>query len=332
MRLNWLQHRYIIHDGYGRYGLSLVRELIRQGVDIRPLIETQLEVSRWLWPLMNMDFSHPTLSLMPGHHFVSLPGRQVAYSMYECTRIPDDWAENINDTVERLLVPCEHNAEVFADCGVKVPIKVVHGGCDGVEFPYLDRPLPTHRPYTFLALGDRGNRKGMDTVWVAFWEQFGDNPDVRLIIKTRHKGLPELDLSMTDRRVSIWRGDVDTLADVFAQVDCFVFPTTAEGWGLPPREAALMGLPVIATRYSGTAVGTDQWAIPIEHFKLVPAPLGGKGGLWAKPDRDEVGHHMKWCYENRETAREKGRQAARWLREHQTWAQSAQALRQIMEA
>ena len=37
----------------------------------------------------------------------------------------------------------------------------------------------------------------------------------------------------------------------YAQSNCFVLPTRGEGWGLPIAEAMAMGLPVIATNFSG---------------------------------------------------------------------------------
>jgi glycosyltransferase involved in cell wall biosynthesis len=248
--------------------------------------------------------------------------------MTENTGIPKHWPETVNSVSERLIVPCDHNAAVFKARGVRVPISVVPGGTEPGEFPVL---RPRSRPYTFMALADRPPRKGMELVWSAFYKAF-PTEDVRLIIKARPSTLSWLNTyNFTDRRVSFWKLDVDSLADVFAHVDCFVFPSFGEGWGMPPREAAMMGLPVIATRWSGLEVGIDQWAIPLERYTLAPAQPADYKGEWAVPDLDEVIEKMRWCYDNQDAARAKGMAAAQWLRQNQTWEHSAQALVDLME-
>jgi glycosyltransferase involved in cell wall biosynthesis len=200
---------------------------------------------------------------------------------------------------------------------------------DVQEFPVIDAPVPEYRPYTFLAFGDRGTRKGMDTAWQAFYKAFEDNPDVRFVVKSRPSSLREFCTAFGDKRVSLWREDVQSLARVFSQVDCFVFPTKGEGWGLPPREAACMGKPVICTAWSGTA-DCEHWAMPIKKYTMRPANIKGKGE-WAVPDVDETAEHMRWCFEHREDARQRGLKAAQWLRENQTWDHSAKALKALIE-
>lgn len=341
LRINYLMYRMIQHDGYGRYGLAQIKALARAGVDVYPDHIAALEAPGWALRLKGLDFSRLTVSLMPPHELKALAGRQWCSTMYEGTGLPDGWGQHINEKAERLIVPCEWLIDVFRANGVKryVPIDVLPGGVDPEEFPVLDFPVSEHRPYTFMAFGDRGSRKGSDIAWQAFYKTFGDSTDVRLIIKTLAGGLPHLTTArikdndghvVGDPRISIWRETSETLSDAFSQMDCFVYPTRGEGWGLPPREAACMGKPVICTNWSGVAVGIEHWALPINTVKLVNARLKG-GGQWAEPDVDEVADLMRWCYEHREEARQKGLQAAQWLRDNQTWAHSAQSMIQLLE-
>ncbi len=327
MRINVLAHRYIRVDGYGRYAISTIKALMHAGVDIYADTVWSLEMPGWMLRARGLDFSRLSLCIMPPHELHAVPGRQFLCSMYESTGLPSGWADHVNRKAERLIVPSEWLVDVFQEAGVKRPIHVVHGGVDPQEFPVVDTP-PRDDVYTFLAFGDRGSRKGQDIAWAAFYEAFGDQPDVRLLIKARPCNLGWLDLTHSDRRIAVWREDVDSLAEVFQMADCFVFPTRGEGWGLPPREAACMGKPVITTRWSGTAVGIDHWAIPIERYQLVPSLLHGD---WAMPDVSEVAAHMRWCYEHREAAQQKGLAAAQWLRDHQTWDHSARQMLDLLE-
>ncbi|MBZ0293572.1 MAG: glycosyltransferase family 4 protein [Anaerolineae bacterium] len=329
-RLNFICHRFIPVDGYGRYGLHLVRALTRLGVDVFPgmVIETR-ELPSWMLRLKGYDFSKLNLMLMPGHEMISLPGRVWGYSMYEDSSIPKGWAQNINAVCERLLVPCEHNAEVFERRGVKIPIHVVHGGTAPEEFPVLTA-RPKDRPYTFVCLGDRGDRKGVEIAWMAFFEAFPNEQDVRLVIKTRKASLLAIQ-AYEDRRMSVWADDLDFIGDVFAQADVALYPAYGDGWGMWPREAAMSGLPAIVTRWSGLEVGIDHWALPLNNFHMQASTLESVDGQWAVPDVHEVAERMRWCYEHQDEAKAFGVRAAQWLREHQTWEHTAQSLIDLIE-
>ena len=135
-----------------------------------------------------------------------------------------------------------------------------------------------------------------------------------------------------DPRV-VQQADVPNPADYLAMADCVAIPSRSEGWGMPHREAAMMGLPVIVTRYSGLDDGhTDEWAIVVPHT-LGPVPAGTQyvRGEWCRADTDTLAQRLRWCYEYPEEAAERGRAAAAWLRANQTWEHSARALLELIE-
>lgn len=339
---NWINYRMIEEDGYGRFGVRMVRALTRAGVRVTPtLSQVVADLPGDLLRMTGIDFSRLTISLVPPHELRPVPGRQWLYTMYEATRLRRGWIDYINNYAERVLVPSPWLLGVLESHGCQIPAHVVPGGIDPAEFPVFERAIDA-RPYTFLALGDRGSRKGWDIAWQAFYAAFGNQQDVRLIIKSRAGGLSwnekiHLDLTNSDRRISAWRQDVHSMADVYAAADCFVFPTRAEGYGLPPREAAATGLPVICTAWSGTEPNIESWALPVRNFRMVNARIeaepfpNGALAQWAYADVGEVAALMRWCYENREAAAEKGRAAARWLRENETWDHAAAKLIRLME-
>lgn len=337
MHINWMQYHFDAVDGYGRFGMYFIRALARAGVTVTPMLLQQVEqMPGWMQRMAGLEFSHITITCAPPHNLRGMAGRQWAFTMCEGTEIDKGWADHINEKAERLIVPCQHNAEAFRNGGVDVPIHVVPGGTEPGDFPVLARRNGNH-PYTFLALGDRGRRKGWDVVYKAFWHAFKDQPDVRLCFKARPVGAELIALmagaQQKDPRLSFWREDVDDPADVYAQADVFAIPSRSEGWGMPHREAAMMGLPVIATRYSGTADGIDHWAIPIEKFVLkdVPPTATHVKGQWAEPDLEEVAAAMRWCYDHQDEAWEKGQAAARWLRGNQTWDHAVVQLLDLLE-
>ena len=344
LSVNWLAFNYDKYDGYGRYSRHLVRALNQIGVKVTPLLCDQVRLSGWLQRLSDIDYSKLTIACMPPYMLWPLPGRQWNLTMTEGTRLPEGWSPIINVRAQRVIVPCDHNAEAFEKSGVTVPIHVVHGGTSPNELPVLRRWYNGNpRSYSFLTLADRGARKGWVEVWAAFYKAFGssdDTPDARMVIKTRNDPTNPNDLigrisgGLTDPRVSFWREDVAEMADVYAGVDCFAIPSRSEGWGMPQREAAMMGLPVIVTRHSGLDDGhTDDWALVVEETRRdkIPSTFPNCNGHWEKANVDALAAKMRWCYENREAAAEFGQGAARWLRANQTWEHSAMALKALIE-
>lgn len=327
LRLNWLNYRFIPVDGYGRFGMGVVKYLLREGVDVFPgLIESLVEMPSWMRQKAGFEMGKTTICLMPPKHLVSLPTNTINFTMYEATGLPDGWVEKANARAQEMFVPSQWCAEVFRDNGVEIPITVITGGIDPDECFLFDK-REEDRPFTFMCLGDRGARKGFDIAWTAFYRAFGKSNDVRMVIKCRPASLPYLRMDRSDPRTHLWRGEVDNVSDIYANVDCFVFPTRGEGYGMPPREAAACGIPTIATEFSGTA-NVANWGIPIKNYTMVDSELGGQ---WAFPSIDETVEHMKWVYENRKMAFERAREQALWLRQNETWQHTARAIINYLE-
>lgn len=326
---NFLAYNYWQSDGYGRMAQRIVKALLKAGVNVRPDLTDVLDYPHWQQQAAGLDVGRDNLFLAPASRIRSLPGRVFAWTMYEATVLPEGWTDILNG-VHRVIVPCEWLREVMRENGVYVPaVSVVPGGIDPDECPLL--PRNTHRPFTFMLLADRYSRKGDDIGYMAFFKAFGRgasaNNDVRLIMKMRDKIVTARHIG--DPRISIWQENVPNMADVYARADCYVFPTRGEGYGMPPREAAACGLPVIATRWSGTADNIDHWAIPIDNYEMEYSTLEGHGE-WARPDVDECAEHMRWVYDHQDAARALGERSSAWLKANETYDCAAAKIMQIM--
>lgn len=343
MQIDWVGRSFTEYEGYGRYGSRMIQALRRCGAEVTPRLDEMARCPAWMKRELGIVPGRFTISCLPACYLQEAPsgGRHWLLSMTEGSELPTNplvWAKIINTrNVERVIVPCEHNAEVFRRGGVQVPVHVIPGGTDPCEFPVLTGPRPD-RPYTFLTLGDRGSRKGWGEVWQAFWATFRDTPDVRLIIKCR-PGVNELiDLIAgaddLDPRIIVQQDDANDMRAVFAQADCIVLPSRSEGWGMPHREAACMGMPVIVQRYSGLDDGhTEEWALTVERGRMeaIPEDFQHIAGEWRIADVPELAERMRWCYENPTFARAYGRYAAQFIRVAQTWEHSAKALLNLIE-
>ena len=102
---------------------------------------------------------------------------------------------------------------------------------------------------------------------------------------------------VADRRISILAGTLDrqTALGVIAAADCLVSPHRAEGFGRNIAEAMLLGIPVLATAFSGcTDFLAPEEGVP---FKRTPLRDGdypfGEGLWWAEPSVAEMARRMR---------------------------------------
>ncbi len=70
----------------------------------------------------------------------TLPDKiNVGYTVWETTKLHKDWPRYINSTVDKVLVPCEWNVEVFKDSGVTVPVGIVPHGISKKEYDGVEK-------------------------------------------------------------------------------------------------------------------------------------------------------------------------------------------------
>tara|TARA_R100000388_G_scaffold27142_1_gene21168 strand:+ start:1741 stop:2991 length:1251 start_codon:yes stop_codon:yes gene_type:complete len=162
-------------------------------------------------------------------------------------------------TGQRGVLKCNKDVEI-----VHYPVKQ-----NILEAPtkLLDLNLPTK--FNFLTVAQWGPRKNLGTTIKWFVEEFIDNPDVGLVVKTFLKGgcvmdraaiedeLKKILTPYKNRKCKVYflHGDLDDheMHALYRHDDihALVSLTHGEGFGLPLFEAAYCGLPIVATDWSG---------------------------------------------------------------------------------
>lgn len=262
--------------------------------------------------------------------------KNIAIVPFETTSIPYSWIDKINK-FDALIVPCKQNMDSFRDSGVTIPIELAHWGIDTSKFCYIDRP--SRDSFTFGTMGALSIRKGTDVLIDAFREVFPPAlyPNVKLICKTSNPTYPFM---VKDPRIEVRMLPIpheELMETFFKEIDCFVFPTRGEGFGLPPLEALATGVPAIVTDWSGTEeFMNDEIGWRIRHT-MAPAKAFTEQvykeecGDWAEPDKEHLKELMLYAYNHRDEVKEKGKKAAEYVKNNWDWKDKIKMFTSIIE-
>lgn len=311
-------------SGWGNVGLNL----IHYSPDYNPgLIGRLLQVNDPIVHTASRAPIEPGMAAIiheqPRHDWLTYPfKKKIAIVPFETTMVPFSWVARIN-SCDALLVPCQQNVEAFRNSGVTIPIDVIHWGVEPKLYNELERS--TNRPFTFGTMGALSIRKGTDILVEAFERAFPTEKDVRLICKTSFNGFM---WARKDKRVKVelmpWSYE-EMRDNFFREIDCFVFPTRGEGFGLTPLEAMATGVPAIVTGWSGPLeYMTPEVGWLINHT-MAPAKDFSESvykedcGEWANPSVDHLVQLMRYAYEHQDEVKAKGKLAAQHVRDNWLW-------------
>lgn len=255
------------------------------------------------------------------------------FTMSESNRVSDTWVNLMNTLYERVLVPTPELVPIYKESGVTIPISYVPLGVDLNAPPYTRR-APEPEVFTWLTYSLGDTRKGAELAMMAFNRLFGGNPKHRLLIKCRDN--PQWLSGLDDPQMTIVRGetDDDSWHSLLASANAFIFPSRGEGFGLPPREATLAGLPTIATEWLGMW-DVAQWGFPLHIAEMRQSRFdiwdaNAELSLWAEPDINHLDKHMTWIAANYRAAQDIALKGREYLLSKFTWAEAARQLARVV--
>lgn len=228
----------------------------------------------------------------------STAGMTFQYFGWEESRLPTEYVSDFNEHLDGIGTMSSYVSELLADSGVVVPTVVVGVG---VHLPDPTATLNTEeladlRRTRFLHISSAFPRKGVDVLLRAYFEEFTNDDDVSLVLKTfpnPHNDagalLAELrsefsnppDVRWIDRDLD--RFQIDAL---YRLASSYVHSARGEGFGLPVAEAMLAGVPVISVASTGLADFVSERTAAVIGHRLAPADthLSVPGSKWAEPD------------------------------------------------
>jgi len=308
-------------------GMPELRNLARS-VAAKPNRDAQITV-RHAWP---PDWKRPAT------------GAWVLMQPWEFGVLPADWVPQLK-AVDLILANSEYVRRVYVESGINPSkVKVVPNGIDPTKFsptaPAM--ALNTRKKFKFLFVGGTIGRKGPDKLLESYLQSFSCDDDVCLVIKdfggkSVYKDQTFADqirlAQMRPRAAEILYLDNDLAAEelpgLYTACDCLVHPYRGEGFGLPVLEAMACGLPVVVTGGGATDdFATDEFAYRIPALRQsIGETVGGlklvRNGWWLEPDLETLSARLRWVFENRAQARERGAAASLHVRENWTWERAA---------
>jgi hypothetical protein len=283
------------------------------------------------------------LALVPCNLNGNIRGMNINWGVFESTRIPESIRKTLANN--KLWVPSEWGRNVAIANGCDVDnIDIVPEGVDGGIFhPYLNTKDPD--VFKFLFIGKCELRKSIDEVIEAFAAEFGGDDSIELTIKSDFFRNPtEKYNQLTDKIVKskckniklVWgHQTIHQMANLYRQSNVFVFPTKAEGWGLPLIEAAASGLPLITTFYSAQTeflkdIKSSCVFVPYElaeincpdYCEFYP-DVDNNFGKWASVKVEDIRASMRQAYNNYGALQKQALSNSEIIRTRYSWINSA---------
>ena len=294
----------LTRTGYGehcRFVLRALREV--EGIDVH-LLPVNWGQSAWVWEdteeriwiddivkktaIHNKQNGQYDMSIqvtIPNEWQRMAPVNIGVTAGIETTKVSPIWLQKCNE-MDKVITISDHSKQVFLNTvyegidqrtGQPAVLKC-EKEVDIVHYPVkkdiLDSNLPSldldlSTKFNFLTVAQWGPRKNMIATVQWFVEEFIDNPDVVLVVKSFLRGGSVMDkialtkelgkfLKKYDNRqckVYLLHGDLsdEEMHSLYKHenIHALVSLTHGEGFGLPLFEAAYCGLPVLATDWSG---------------------------------------------------------------------------------
>jgi glycosyltransferase involved in cell wall biosynthesis len=236
----------------------------------------------------------------------------VGHTVWETDRLPAHWLPLL-DAAHLIVVPTAWNRELVERSGVRPPVAVVPHVAAQPQNVASDAwsALPG-AAFVVYTIAPWTARKALALTVRAYQSAFAGRDDTVLVIKTSprdftYAGTPgagpvapgttawtlaqvlgEFAGPAPVRLVTAVLADRD-LEALHTRGDCYLSLCRAEGWGIPPFDAAAWGKPIVITGYGGQLEYLDAESAFLVDCELVPVddPAGGASYTpdqrWAEP-------------------------------------------------
>jgi len=343
MKVGIISNLLFSYLGYGTMVRSLVREFVRQGVELclSPGGMSKFHYSgeiisaedKALFTSLIKD-EKPDIWLHISAGCSSWSRKRykgiyaVGFSMFETLHSPPQWPRRVKE-VNEVWVPSTFNLKRAHEFGLsEEQIRFMPLGVDTEQY----QPMNTGKgirnkegkEFDFVAysVGAYRPRKNFGLLMAAFAQLFASHQDKLLIIKTspEHYYLFYHDFQSVKKSIPqappiigyIRKLKEKEMPAFFNMGDAFLYASGGEGQGLPPLEAMSCGKPVVSTYNSAMAdYIKEEVSYPVKSLYF-------KGEQYAFPVMSDLKDKIWHVYKNREEATEKGKKARQYIEKNRS--------------
>lgn len=267
----------------------------------------------------------------------------IGYYIFEYTNIPENYVASINK-LKAICTASDWAAEVLKANGVITKIFVVPGGVNTLKYnKTIRRSAPANdEPFVFGHIGKYENRKNTDLLVKCFLDKFNGNDKVKLLLSVTNPHVKEDSKTLLENKFGVHKNIefvpfINDIRNFYKKIHCAVFPTNAEGIGLPIVEALACGIPTIVSYNSGIKQYINEdIAILLTDLKMIPVydknffPNEGQFGFWESPKEEELSNKLAEVSSNYEEYLKIGDNAAVYMHEKFNWKIAADKLDEVL--
>ena len=262
---------------------------------------------------------------------------KLAYLGWEESIYPDRLVKECNRELNGIAAISEHVRGVLRKSGIGLPMRVIHHGLDIPHAAIETYPIKSNKSFRIYHMSSGQYRKGLDVLVRSYLETFKKDDDVVLILKlfpNQSQDREAINLIQANQGAEIELINDGTISDgqmryLAENSHLHVYPTRAEGFGLPIAEGLVAGKTVITTGYSGQMDFATKDNSFLLNYQLTPSRshLNIPGSMVAEPDGTQLSKFLRFVYDNYQSdeLQAKRLEAAK-LKEVLTWEKAAEEM------
>ncbi len=319
-------------SGYAQANRNIIQSLCEAGVDVVTELQSyanhptdyghQLQLAK---SRQNKHSNYPikVLHITPNVYskHKEVGKYHIGHMFWETTKMAKNWEWYLHE-VRELWTGCEYNVKCFREAGFDGKIFKFPQPID-VTRTETAMPIKSSRGFVFYSIFQWIERKDPKSLLTAYWQEFENDRDVTLVIKTYRGSFEDHELKRIYQDIAKWKTELnlsnypntliidyllsdEEMHQLHESGDCFVSAHRGEGWGVPQVEALVHKKPVISTGLGGM----HEW-IPDDGMLKVNYSMCNvfnmdeheaymcPGNQWGQVDISDLRVKMRLAYEKR---------------------------------
>ena len=171
----------------------------------------------------------------------------IIYTTYEFFPLPKLWINVLNTYYSVIIVPHIEIKKMFVNSGVKPHIFVVQQGCPVRKFIEPQKNT-IQKKFTIGFLGVPVARKNLELLIqaVTLLKSKIPNIELKVHISKYYSELKKIIFPQNETfNVSYGFKNDNEINQWYSSLDCYIFPSSGEGWSFTPRESLSLSIPTI---------------------------------------------------------------------------------------